>query len=226
MLLTRLSALSISTLWCCDRDHPDQPEIQFDKRTFFPGRFIYEDDTGAIYAGAIDESDRVHLNPAKGRKRKARGIPNRKVIERQPLQDLLNKWLSSTHATDPLRAVRPASFILDAKGIKRLATVHLQRLKSAEDAAGALEETAEWTTQWGAAVFAIVTDYDSDLQKLEELETESAPAVRRRVKEAVGERDAENEYVPKGKRPRTIAVLTDIPLNVRRSTRLGQKKGM
>ncbi|KAJ7254872.1 P-loop containing nucleoside triphosphate hydrolase protein, partial [Mycena rebaudengoi] len=64
-------ALEISKGWCCDRSHPDQPELCFDKRTFFPGRFIYTDETGAIHAGDVDEADRVHLNPPKGKKRKA-----------------------------------------------------------------------------------------------------------------------------------------------------------
>ncbi|KAJ7877285.1 hypothetical protein B0H13DRAFT_1893292 [Mycena leptocephala] len=51
-------ALGISTEWCCDLDHPNNPERKFDKRTFFPGRFIYAGEMNAIYAGAVDEPDR------------------------------------------------------------------------------------------------------------------------------------------------------------------------
>ncbi|KAJ7933197.1 hypothetical protein B0H13DRAFT_2307149 [Mycena leptocephala] len=171
------------------------PDGNFDKRTFFPGRFIYEDDDG--------------------RKRKARGV------QRPALQDLLHKWLSATHAVDPLRAVRPASFILDAKAIKKLSTVHPDRMKSVEDVATALEETSDWTTQWGAAVFSVIANYDSDLRKSEESETESAPPVRRKVKGIQVGKTTEDEYVPAGKRARTVGtVLTEIPLNLRRSTRL------
>ncbi|KAJ7805721.1 P-loop containing nucleoside triphosphate hydrolase protein [Mycena olivaceomarginata] len=142
-------ALSISFDWCCDRPHPERPEIQFDKRTFFPGRFIYEEENGAIYAGDTDEPDRVHLNPPVARKRKARGVSNRKVDQRAPLQTLIRAWLSKAHSTDPLRAVRPASFILDAKGTKKLSTVHPDRMKTAGDVTAALEETEEWTLEWG-----------------------------------------------------------------------------
>ncbi|KAJ7838656.1 hypothetical protein B0H14DRAFT_2588487 [Mycena olivaceomarginata] len=50
-------ALVISTEWCCDLNHPGHPSKKFDKRTFFPGRFIYSGDNGAIYAGDHDETD-------------------------------------------------------------------------------------------------------------------------------------------------------------------------
>ncbi|KAJ7183907.1 hypothetical protein C8R46DRAFT_1210042 [Mycena filopes] len=112
------AALNISTDWCCDLDHPDHPERKFDKHTFFPGRFLYGDDNGAIFSGAPDEEDRVHLNPPKSRKRKSTKTSNRKVAHRGDLQRHLHEWLPSAHAADPLRAVRPSSFILDAETIK------------------------------------------------------------------------------------------------------------
>ncbi|KAJ7449385.1 P-loop containing nucleoside triphosphate hydrolase protein [Mycena galericulata] len=123
-------ALEVSSAWCCDRPHPNNPTLRFDKRTFFPGRFIYEDATGAIYAGDLDEPDRVWLNPPKSKKRKAKEPPNRKVVDRADLQERLRDWLATSHASDPLRAVRPASFILDAKGIKALTAVHPDRMLS------------------------------------------------------------------------------------------------
>ncbi|KAJ7201843.1 P-loop containing nucleoside triphosphate hydrolase protein, partial [Mycena pura] len=119
-LLTIISALQISTEWFCDRPHPENPRLTFDKRTFFPSTFIYEESDGAIYAGDTDEPDRVHLNPLKTRKRKAKGPPNRKVVDCPDLQVHLRNWLRSVHAADALRAVRPASFILDEKGIEVL----------------------------------------------------------------------------------------------------------
>jgi hypothetical protein len=69
-------ALDITYEWCCNLDHPNEPGRKFDKRSFFPGRFIYADAEGAIYAGDVDEANRVHLNPPKGKKRKARGLAN------------------------------------------------------------------------------------------------------------------------------------------------------
>ncbi|KAJ7091715.1 II DNA helicase [Mycena crocata] len=156
-------ALSIDK-WCCDRPHPENPAIQFDKRTFFPGRFIYQDSDGGIYAGNTDEPDRVHLNPPKTRKRKAKGIPNRKVAARSGLQNQLHIWLSKAHAEDPLRAVRPVSFILDRIGIKALSTVHPDRMQTVEHVVTALEETSEWAAQWGQEVLSVISNFDTELR--------------------------------------------------------------
>ncbi|KAJ7285331.1 P-loop containing nucleoside triphosphate hydrolase protein [Mycena rebaudengoi] len=139
-------ALAISTAWCCDRPHPDDATRQFDKRTFFPGRFIYEEDQGAIYAGAADEADRIHLNPVRVNKRKANGPkrpPNHKVTDRADLQERLRDWLASVHAADPLRAVQPPSFILDAKSIKLLSSTHPNCMRSADDVTLVLTESQE-----------------------------------------------------------------------------------
>ncbi|KAJ7639894.1 hypothetical protein B0H17DRAFT_1149183 [Mycena rosella] len=160
------SALAISTPWCCDLDHPDSPQLRFDKWSFFPGRFIYTDATGAIYAGDVDEPDRVHLNTPTTKKRKAKGPPNRKVLDREDLQDRLRDWLTSTHASDPRRAVRPASFILDAKGIKTLSTIHPDRMRSAAQVVETIQEAAEWQEEWGERVFAVISSYDAELRRL------------------------------------------------------------
>ncbi|KAK6995779.1 P-loop containing nucleoside triphosphate hydrolase protein [Favolaschia claudopus] len=118
-------ALSISFEWCCEKVHPGRPELQFDKRKFFQGRFIYQEADRSIYAGASDEKDCVHLNPPVSRKRGLRSTSNRKVDQRAPLQALIRSWLTKAHSTDELRDVRPASFILDAKSIKTLSTVEV-----------------------------------------------------------------------------------------------------
>ncbi|KAJ7435585.1 P-loop containing nucleoside triphosphate hydrolase protein [Mycena galericulata] len=161
------NAPAISTEWCCDRVHPERPHLRFDICTFFPGRFLYTDDTGAIFAGDVDEEDRVHLNPPKRRKRKAKGVPNRKVVSRAPIQRLLEDWLRRAHAADPLRAVRPASFILDAKAIKTLVTVHQDRMTSVDHVVAALEETEEWGLSWGQEVFAAIAAFDEERRRTE-----------------------------------------------------------
>ncbi|KAJ7434401.1 P-loop containing nucleoside triphosphate hydrolase protein [Mycena latifolia] len=213
------NALAISTPWCCDRVHPDEPLIQFDKRSFFPGRFIYTDDTGAIYAGNVDEDDRQHLNPPRGRKRKAKGLPNRKVAERAPLQEHLRTWLRTAHAADPLRAVRPASFILDAKSIKALSTVHQDRMKSVEQVVAAVEETTEWATQWGDAVLAVLTHFDAQTHP----EVPEPPtASRRKPKE--NRKPGDTDWEPRQKKAKAMPVLAEVPPNVRRSGRLAGKK--
>ncbi|KAJ7222387.1 P-loop containing nucleoside triphosphate hydrolase protein [Mycena pura] len=160
-------ALEIATEWCCDLDHPDQPTRKFDKRTFFPGRFIYADDKGGIFAGDTDEPDRVHLNPPKAKKRKAKGTSNRKVVERQPLQLELQNWLASAYASDPLRSVRPATFILDPKSIKALSTVHPNRIKVVSDVVSTLDETEEWEMEWGHQLGVRILDQNQSVLKEE-----------------------------------------------------------
>ncbi|KAJ7850827.1 hypothetical protein B0H14DRAFT_2581818 [Mycena olivaceomarginata] len=99
--------------------------------------------------GDIGEPDRVLLNPPKGRKRKARGPPNRKVADLRELQDRLKVWVDAANASDPLRAVRPRTFILHDKGIKALATVHPARVQSIDQVVATLQETPEWEEEWG-----------------------------------------------------------------------------
>lgn len=216
--------MDISTEWCCDLDHPNNPEHDFDKRTFFPGRFIYAGDKNTIYAGAVDESDRVHLNPPKRKKRKAKGPPNRKVIQRGDLQDRLRTWLASAHASDSLRAVRPASFILDAKAIKSLATVHPDRLTSALQVISAVQETAEWGVEWAAQVLAVVSKFDADLECQSDDHSSHISSAKNRQASRPGETNedrAEDEYQPRAKKPRTDGPLVELSVNVpRRSTRL------
>ncbi|KAJ7786721.1 P-loop containing nucleoside triphosphate hydrolase protein [Mycena olivaceomarginata] len=134
-------ALVISTEWCCDLNHPGHPSKKFDKRTFFPGRFIYSGD-----------NDRVWLNPPKGKKRKAKGLPNRKVSDRDELEHRLQLWLETAHSSDPLRSVRPPTFILPPKSIKALATVHPTRIQSIAQVVSTIQETQEWEEEWGDKV--------------------------------------------------------------------------
>ncbi|KAK7016068.1 II DNA helicase [Favolaschia claudopus] len=205
---TSREALEISTAWCCDVDHPENPSRKFDKRTFFPGRFIYGDENGRIYAGDVDEEDRIHLNPVKGRKRKAKGTANRKVVQRAPLQEKLRSWLATAHASDPLRVVRPASFILDAKAIKSLSTVHPDRIQEVVDVVSTVEQTEEWGNEWGAAIFSVISAYDAHL-----------PRNPTRKKKKVSETyQAVREKPGKANQP-----LAEISTNTRRSSRLAKK---
>ncbi|KAJ6592211.1 II DNA helicase [Mycena vulgaris] len=205
-----VNALEVSMLWCCDRLHPGEPQLRFDKHTFFPGRFLYTDDTGAIYAGDVDEPDRVHLNPPKRKKRKAKGPPNRKVALRDPLQDRIRQWLTLAHNSDPLRVVRPASFILDAKSIKKLCTVHPDCMTSVVQVISTLEESDEWAAEWGSAVFSIISTFDEEMAR-------SAP---KKTQKRVVERE---DHTHVEKRSRRQQVLSEVNMNVRRSSRLLEK---
>jgi hypothetical protein len=215
-----VSALKISTESCCDRLHPDKPDIQFDKSKFFPGRFLYEDESGAIYAGDVDDPGRIHLNPPKTKKRKAKGPKNRKVADRADLQARLGDWLASSHATDPLRAVRPSSFILDALGIKSLSAVHPDRMRTVVDVVAVLDETSEWEGEWGRKVFEVISAYNSELQRL--ATSTSRIATGRKKGPRVRDGDDVEEREPRAKKTRTIP-LAEVSLNVRRSTRLAAK---
>ncbi|KAJ7768562.1 hypothetical protein B0H14DRAFT_3591627 [Mycena olivaceomarginata] len=181
-------ALSISYDWCYDRPHPEQPEIQFDKRTFFPGRFIYEEEDGAIYAGDADEPDRVHLNPQVTRKRKARGLSNCLAFE--------------------------GSFY------RSFACLHPDRMKTVGDVTAGLEETEEWTREWGTAIIEIITNYDAEISA--QSADRPAPEKRGKVKEneAIG---MDTEYVPRAKRAKVTDVLTETNRNARRSMRITGK---
>ncbi|KAJ7756104.1 hypothetical protein B0H14DRAFT_3599693 [Mycena olivaceomarginata] len=139
-----------------------------------------------------------------------RGVSNRKVDQRAPLQTLIRAWLSKALSTDPLRAVRPASFILDAKGIKKLSTVHPDRMKTVGDVTAALEETEEWTLEWGTSIIEIIANYDAEISA--QSAEHPAPAKRGKVKEneATG---TDTEYAPWAKRAKT-AVLTEANPNV------------
>lgn len=213
-------ALDISYEWCCDLDHPNYPGRKFDKRSFFPGRFIYAGAEGAIYAGDVDEANRVRLNPPKGKKRKAKGLANRRVIDRSDLQCRLHTWLASAHASDPLRAVRPATFILDPKAIKALSTVHPDRIISVSQVVMTVQETAEWGVEWGADVLAIISAYDAELNP--NSNEQAATRKGKKSSQVGGRKDkgGEDDYEPVAKKSRPLA---EVSTNIRRSSRLAGK---
>ncbi|KAK7034169.1 P-loop containing nucleoside triphosphate hydrolase protein [Favolaschia claudopus] len=222
-------ALKITTDWCCDQPH--DTEIQFDKRSFFPGRFIYEEKDGKIYAGDVDEPDRIHLNPPKAKKPKGKGKKNRKVADRVPLQDQLNDWLSSAHTTDPLRAVRPPTFILDAKSIKSLSTVHPDRMRSPDDVTSTLDETPEWAEEWASKVFYGTLRFSGYGKNREpsiiDAFSRRATMPQRKVggkkkPRKATELEADVEWEPPAKRQRKGAPLVEVSTNVRRSSRLNK----
>ncbi|KAJ7025234.1 P-loop containing nucleoside triphosphate hydrolase protein [Mycena alexandri] len=215
-------ALNISTPWCCDRFHPHAAALQFDKRNFFPGRFIYSDDTGAIYAGDIDEVDRVHLNPPKRKKRKTKGPVNRKMVHREPLQLRLRAWLASAHANDHLRAVRPPSFILDPTAMKKLSAVHPDRMTSVAQLVSALDETAEWGVEWGGKVLAVIKAYDTEFPQIS-VGRKSKAATKCNEDVESSEEETWEPTSKKAKRGGQERVLQEIPLNLRRSARFQPK---
>jgi hypothetical protein len=75
------------------------------------------------------------------------------MIDRKPLQCRLRNWRSEAHLLDPLRAVRPLSFICDDKSLVKLSTLRADKVTCVLDLVRALEETEEWAQEWGEQVF-------------------------------------------------------------------------
>ena len=132
--LTHLSACAFVTDFCCDRDSDE-----FELEAFFPGKFLKESDT-------------------KGKKTR-KGGQNRPVIQRAPLEKLLQDWRRQVNQNDPLRAVRPASWILEDAQITILATISPARLNEAQDITNALNESEEWSSKWAEQIFNIISTY-------------------------------------------------------------------
>jgi hypothetical protein len=136
-LSNNLLALLYSSPWCCDR-HSDN----FSLSSFF---------SGPIYTG----------NETKVKPPRSKSAKNRPVVQRKPLRNLLRHFRLSAHNSDPLRAIRPASFILSDIAIDTLTKVHPIRMKRPEDVIRALNETSEWGTEWSLEVFDVIHVFDN-----------------------------------------------------------------
>ncbi|KII95827.1 hypothetical protein PLICRDRAFT_26163 [Plicaturopsis crispa FD-325 SS-3] len=93
-----------------------------------------------------------------------------------------------------LRAVRPASFILDNPSIQLLAKMTHESIRSISDIVTALHETPSWETEWGAAVFRVVSTYSQGIEDKKneiirdfEMEKAAAKASENRRKAALKE---------------------------------------
>ncbi|KAJ6578786.1 hypothetical protein DFH09DRAFT_347734 [Mycena vulgaris] len=157
---------------------------------------------------------------------KARSVkpkdPQSKVIDRAGLQNRLRAWVASSHASDSLRAVRPASFILDAKGIKSLSTVHPDRLQSVAQVVSTLQETREWEHEWGGGgVFVVISDYDTELEQVSTADNIRATVQSIKVSNDPKTREnrGDQEWQPRAKKSRTEKPLEEVPINVPRRCR-------
>jgi hypothetical protein len=52
---------------------------------------------------------------------------------------------------------------LDAKGIKLLCAIHLDRRRTVADIIGVLKETSEWEEEWGGQVFELISVYNHEV---------------------------------------------------------------
>jgi len=146
--------------WCCS----GHPGSGFHIRKYFRGRFLYQDSTTLkLFYGDVDESDREEILPPAKKKR-----PSKKKVrplkERGDLKLCLLSWRTETHEHDPLAAVRPPSFILDDKGIKTLATMHLTEIRNTTQVVQALGESEEWDQEWSKKILTVIQTYDNELK--------------------------------------------------------------
>jgi hypothetical protein len=173
-LLTSLStALEFSVAWCCDRHSGNN----FNLSSFFPDSFFTDDE---------------HPAPPLKRKRKSTKGQNRPTIDRKPLQHHLRAWRSKAHLLDPLRAVRPHSFICDDKSIVKLSTLRSDKVTCMLDIVRALEETEGW----GAQVFDVIQAFDKAANSVDEDtdEEEDAQDIAE-AEETENEEEADEEII-------------------------------
>jgi hypothetical protein len=130
-------AFSFVTPCCCDRCE------QFDFSQYF---------LGDIYTGNEPKQPKASIPPA---------LKNRPMKQRGPLQILLRSWRSKTHKLDPLRAIRPQTWIIDDEKIRKLSSVLPNRIQIPSDIARLLGETEEWSVEWSFPIFAVVRQYDN-----------------------------------------------------------------
>ncbi|KAF7297686.1 P-loop containing nucleoside triphosphate hydrolase protein [Mycena kentingensis (nom. inval.)] len=195
---------------CCDRSHPENEDLNLDKRTFFDGRFIYKDAEGDIFAGASDEDDRVKLNVKVSRPKRRRKPANRPVVERAPLEEKLRAWLHDAHANDVLASVRPPYLILSSLNITSIAKAPVGSIRVASDATSLLEKTDEWGEEWGAGVVAVILAFNIEAGSV------------------VKGKGGKGSKGSSGTKQRKTAVLTEVSTNVapRKSSRLATKEAV
>jgi len=145
--------------WCCSRhDNTD-----FHIKHFFKGRLLYGEN-GRLYYGDINETDRIEI--LLERKKRKAGIPVRKTAFRPTLVSRITVWRFETHSRDKLCSVRPPSFIIDDKSIKKLARLHPSNITLPAHVTAALNETPEWESEWSTPIFNIIQSYDQELDTL------------------------------------------------------------
>jgi hypothetical protein len=93
-------------------------------------------------------------------------------------------------------------------------------MRTVQDVVSALNETSEWEEEWGQKVFAVISAYNTELQRKT---TDISRARSTKVVRTRDDSDTLEEYQPRAKRLRMQEPLAEIS-NVRRSTRLAKNK--
>jgi len=135
-------ALDFVTPWCCNR--PDCPHSEGFK---WPRFFL-----GEVYNGKESTIQKSKTGRPK----------NRAMKDRPLVRSLLATWRSTAHKADPLRSVRPATFIIDDNTmIKLLATILPGRIRIPSHITEFLSETKEWSALWALPIFDVIHKFDN-----------------------------------------------------------------
>jgi len=78
--------------------------------------------------------------------------------------------------------VRPASFILDNKGIQRLARFKAGEITDAAQIASILSETYEWQDEWASGILDVIHSFDRRLAALRRIDTAMAKARQKKAR--------------------------------------------
>lgn len=128
-----------------------------------------------------DPSERVLIVPSRKEKRKAQD-KRRTSDERKSLASRLFSWRYNAHATDPLSAVRPPSFIIDKAGITLLAKLHPQDINNYRQIRIILDQSMEWEEEWSKKIFDIIRQFDEDLVNLRRSNATQKKTHQKRIK--------------------------------------------
>jgi hypothetical protein len=202
-LLTCFPALHFSAPWCCDRHSGNN----FDLPSFFPSSFF---------------TDEEHALPPLKRKRKSTKGQNCPTTDRKPLLCRLRAWRSGAHLLDPLRAVRPISFICDDKSLVKLSTVRADKVTCVLDIVRLLEETDQWAEEWGGQIFDVIRGFDKKVDGGDENSEEDA--AEESEDKVVSDDAFEDEIIVPRKRARVTVAPSRVPVLVSITNSLSRPK--
>ncbi|KIJ12601.1 hypothetical protein PAXINDRAFT_14523 [Paxillus involutus ATCC 200175] len=129
--------------WCCDRHN----NTSFDLSTYF---------LGSQYTG-ISALEDLATDPSKKRPRNR----YQAMDEHWPLLKKLREWRTSAHGRDPQRSVQPITWLCDDDALNALSKAHPDNLRSQDNIIKLLDKTEEWGSDCGAAIFAIISKFNS-----------------------------------------------------------------
>ena len=145
---------------------------------------LYQDaETGYLFYGAQDESNRTKILPPPKEKRKAQD-KQRTPDERKSLASRFFAWRYQEHANSPLAPVLSLSSILDDASINTLSKLHPEHITDYRQIRVLLDQTTEWEESWSKKIFDIIRQFDQDLAGCRQTAATQTKTRRKRAKVA------------------------------------------